>query len=298
MQPPGRREKGWRSFTRRGRKGTALSPMTAAWSLRGRSISIPGDRCRRSAPMPGENATQRVTGTPSPKRARARRWWPRLARSLRGRGLVRLRSSIGFRLVVLALALGVPFVAYVGGNAAHQASLEREEAKQRTLALAKLFAARVDDYIGDVLSALALIEHGTSFDARQASANDAFLQRVRADLPRSLNNVGVWTREGRNVGALNRASMTADASVADRDFFRRALATGNLAVDAPVVSRGNGEPVVVFARPVKGERGEVIGLVTVAARLRDLGWLVDLKGAAPPDTVVSIVNADGIVLMR
>ncbi|MGE5104296.1 MAG: PAS domain-containing protein [Betaproteobacteria bacterium] len=248
--------------------------------------------------MPGENATQRVTGTPSRKRARARRWWPRLARSLRGRGLVRLRSSIGFRLVVLALALGVPFVAYVGGNAAHQASLEREEAKQRTLALAKLFAARVDDYIGDVLSALALIEHGTSFDARQASANDAFLQRVRADLPRSLNNVGVWTREGRNVGALNRGSMSADASVADRDFFRRALATGNLAVDAPVVSRGNGEPVVVFARPVKGERGEVIGLVTVSARLRDLGWLVDLKGAAPPDTVVSIVNADGIVLMR
>ena len=248
--------------------------------------------------MPGENATQRVTRTPAPKRARMRRWWPRLARSLRGRGLVRLRSSIGFRLVVLALALGVPFVAYVGGNAAHQASLEREEAKQRTLALAKLFAARVDDYIGDVLSALALIEHGTSFDAREASANDAFLQRVRADLPRSLNNVGVWTREGRNVGALNRASMTADASVADRGFFRRALATGNLAVDAPVVSRGNGEPVVVFARPVKGDRGEVIGLVTVSARLRDLGWLVDLKGAAPPDTVVSIVNADGIVLAR
>jgi diguanylate cyclase (GGDEF)-like protein/PAS domain S-box-containing protein len=248
--------------------------------------------------MPGENATQRVTGAPAPKRARTRRWWPRLARSLRGRGLVRLRSSIGFRLVVLALALGVPFVAYVGGNAAHQASLEREEAKQRTLALAKLFAARVDDYIGDVLSALALIEHGTSFEAGDAGANDAFLQRVRADLPRSLNNVGVWTREGRNVGALNRGSMTADASVADRDFFRRALATGNLAVDAPVVSRGNGEPVVVFARPVKRERGEVIGVVTVSARLRDLGWLVDLKGAAPPDTVVSIVNADGIVLMR
>ncbi|MGE5169758.1 MAG: PAS domain-containing protein [Rudaea sp.] len=248
--------------------------------------------------MPGENATQRVTDTPAGERPRTRRWWPRLARSLRGRGLVRLRSSIGFRLVVLALALGVPFVAYVGANAARQASLEREEAKQRTLALAKLFAARVDDYIGDNLSALALIGHGASFDPSGALANDAFLQRVRADLPRSLNNVGVWTREGRNIGALNRGSMTSDASVADRDYFRRALATGSPAIDAPIVSRGNGEPVVVFARPVKGERGEVIGVVTVSARLRDLGWLVDLKGAAPPGTVVSIVNADGIVLTR
>src|SRR5512143_75690 len=197
MRPPESREKRWRSFAGRRREGPALSPMTAAWSLRRRPISIPGDRCCRTAPMPGENATQRVTDTPAPKRPRARRWWPRLARSLRGRGLVRLRSSIGFRLVVLALALGVPFVAYVGGNAAHQASLERAEAKQRTLALAKLFAARVDDYVGDVLSALALIEHGASFDVPGASANDAFLQRVRADLPRSLNNVGVWTRDGR-----------------------------------------------------------------------------------------------------
>jgi hypothetical protein len=134
--------------------------------------------------MPGENATQRVTDTPAQARSRTRRWWPRLARSLRGRGLVRLRSSIGFRLVVLALALGVPFVAYVGGNAARHASLERAEAKQRTLALAKLFAARVDDYIGDVLSALTLIGYGARFDGSSASANDAFLQRVRADLPR------------------------------------------------------------------------------------------------------------------
>jgi diguanylate cyclase (GGDEF)-like protein/PAS domain S-box-containing protein len=110
--------------------------------------------------------------------------------------------------------------------------------------------------------------------------------------------VGVWTREGRNIGALDRGAMSADASVSNRDYFRRALATGNVAVDAPVVSRGNGERVVVFARPVKGEHGEVLGVVTVSARLRDLGWLVDLKGAAPRDTVVSIVDADGIVLTR
>src|SRR3954447_26571666 len=62
----------------------------------------------------------------------------------------RIRSSIGTRLAVLALALGLPFVVYVGGNAARQAGLEREEVKARTLSLARLFAARVDDYVGDM----------------------------------------------------------------------------------------------------------------------------------------------------
>jgi diguanylate cyclase (GGDEF)-like protein/PAS domain S-box-containing protein len=244
--------------------------------------------------MPDDNSTPSVTAPAS--RTRAPRWLPYLPRSLRGRGRVRLRSSIGVRLALLALALGLPFIVYVGGNAAWQASIERADAQQRSLSLAKLFAARVDDYVSDMLGALALIEHGAVLDASGVAANDAFLQHIRGDLPRSVNNVGVWTLDGRNVGALNRTNPRGDLGIANRDYFKTAVRTRKLAIEGPLVS--NGEQIAVFARPVRGPGGDVLGVVTISTRLRELGWLLDFNGWAPRDTVVSVVNAQGVVLAR
>jgi len=247
--------------------------------------------------MPHDNSTLRVTAA-ARNRLRGVAFALRVPRSLRGRGLVRLRSSIGLRLALLALALGLPFIAYVAGNAARQASIERDEAKQRTLALARLLAARVDDYVGDNRSALALVAHGATPDPSATRANDAFLARIRTDLPRSVHNVGVWTREGKNVGLLDRTQGRDDTSIANRDYFARVTHTGALAVEGPLVSHGGAEPVVVFARPFVGPDGGVTGVVTVSTNLRELGWMFDVRGGAPASTVVSLVNADGVVLAR
>ena len=225
------------------------------------------------------------------QRIRLAAWFRRLARP-------RMRSGIGIRLGVLALALGLPFVVYVGGNAARQAALERQEVKQRTLFLARLFAARIDDYVGDMQSALALVAHGVQADEASAAANDAFLQRIRADLPRAVANAAVWTIDGRNVGALDHAGMRGGVRVADREYFKAAVTTRATAFEGPLESRVAGEPIVVFARAMLGADGRVIGVVTVASRLRDLGWLLDVKGAAPDGTVVSVVNEQGVVLVR
>ena len=235
--------------------------------------------------MPDDNSTQSVT-TPVLRTGLRTPRWPRL------------RSSIGLRLALLALALGLPFIVYVGFNAVRQASAERDEAQQRTLSLAKLFAARVDDYVGDMVSALALVGHGVALDPSSALANDAFLQRIRDDLPRSVNNVGVWTADGHNIGALDRTKLRDNVSVSDRDYFKTVLRTRKLTIEGPVVSRMTDVPVVIFGRPVLGAAGNVLGVVTVSANLRELGWLLDLKGAAPPETVVSLVNAQGMVLAR
>jgi diguanylate cyclase (GGDEF)-like protein/PAS domain S-box-containing protein len=271
---------------------------TSACSLRDALIATRSGQERRSHAMPDDNSTQSVTTPVLRTGLRTPRWARLLPRSLRGRGRVRLRSSIGLRLALLALALGLPFIVYVGFNAVRQASAERDEAQQRTLSLAKLFAARVDDYVGDMVSALALVGHGVALDPSSALANDAFLQRIRDDLPRSVNNVGVWTVDGHNIGALDRSKLRDNGSVSDRDYFKTALRTRKLTIEGPVASWMNDVPVVIFGRPVFGAAGNVLGVITVSANLRELGWLLDLKGAAPPETVVSLVNAQGMVLAR
>jgi diguanylate cyclase (GGDEF)-like protein/PAS domain S-box-containing protein len=248
--------------------------------------------------MPDDNPTLHVTAVAPKRDARSGGWRARAARSLRGRGLVRLRSSIGMRLALLALALGLPFVAYVAGSAVRQASIARDYAQQRTLALARVVAARIDDIVGDNLIALALVGHGVTLDASAVRANDAFLGKIRGDLPRLVQNVGVWTLDGRNIGMLNRTAANAGQSIAQRGYFRRAVQTSTTAIEGPLASEDNGDPVIVFARPVVGAAGEVIGVVTLSTDLRQVQPLLDLGGAVPRQTVISIVNADGVVLAR
>ena len=212
--------------------------------------------------------------------------------------LVRLRSSIGFRLAALAFAVGLPFIVYVGANAARQASVAHDYAKQRALALARVIAARVDDVVGDNLTALALVRHGVVVDPSAVAANDAFLAKIRGDLPRLVHNVGVWTADGRNVGTLNAMPAQHGVSIADRDYFRRALRASATAIAGPVPSYDDGAPVVMFARPVIGASGNVEGVVTLSTDLEQVQPLLDLAGTMPGETVTSIVNADGIVLAR
>ena len=141
----------------------------------------------------------------------------------------RIRASIGLRVALLALGLGLPFVVYVGGSAARQAAHERDEARQRTLSLARLFAVRIDDYVSDIAGALTLVGYGARMDAAGAAANDAFLHRIRADLPRAINNVAIWTMDGRNIGALDHTNLGSDVTIADDVYFRSAIATRALA---------------------------------------------------------------------
>jgi diguanylate cyclase (GGDEF)-like protein/PAS domain S-box-containing protein len=248
--------------------------------------------------MPDDNPTLHVTAAAPRRRPHGGGWRSRVARSLRGKGLVRLRSSIGLRLALLALALGLPFVAYVAGSALRQASIARDYAQQRSLALARVVAARVDDVVGDNLSALALVRHAVTPDASATRANDAFLEKIRDDLPRIAKNVGVWTLDGRNVGMLNRTAANAGLSIADRDYFRGAVETSATTIEGPRASDDNGDPVVVFARPIIGANGDVTGVVTLSSDLRQVQPLLDVGGAVLPGTVISIVNADGIVLVR
>jgi diguanylate cyclase (GGDEF)-like protein/PAS domain S-box-containing protein len=249
--------------------------------------------------MARDGSPQTITGRPpggGGLRALARA--PGLRPALRALGWPRLRRSIRMRVALLALALGLPFIAYVAGTAVHQATIERDTAKQHSLSLAKLFAARVDDYVSDMVAALALVKQGVVASPSHTAANDAFLRRAWSDLPPSVHNVGVWTLDGRNVGSLVRRDGGDAMSIASAPYFRDAIATGDLAVAGPLPSPWSRELVVVFARPIRDAAGAVAGVVTISATLTDLRWLLDLKGTAPSGTVVSILNPAGDILAR
>src|SRR6266853_4264922 len=207
------------------------------------------------------------------------------------------RLSIRARLLLLVLALGLPFLAYIAIEAATDARADRELAKERSLAVARVVAARLDDYVGDINQLLATLSHVAAIGPEHASENDALLREMERDLPSHINNVAVWTLSGANVGSLNPQTRIRGISVADRRYFKDAIASRKLALEAPVVGRTNGELLAIFARPVV--RGDsVLGVVSASTQLKHVQGFLDREGSLPRNSVITVIDPQGIVLAR
>ncbi len=216
-----------------------------------------------------------------------------------GRSLVRriVRLGIRGRLVLLVFALGLPFLGYVVYSAAEQVARERDVAMERNLAFARIIAARLDDYVGDLNQLLATLSYVVPTAPEVTAENDALLRRLGPNLPSHVNNVAIWDVAGNNVGSLDPSLRTHPFSVGDRQYFRAALGGRALAVEAPVVSRSNGNLIAQFARPVT-RGGTVVGVVSASAQLKQMQALLNPEGTLPAGSVIAVIDQRGIILAR
>ena len=216
-----------------------------------------------------------------------------------GRRVLRRIAGLGIRgrLALLALALGVPIIGYIAFSASEQMTRERELAKERNLAFARMVAARLDDYVGDVNQILATLSHIVPATAEATASNDALLSELRPNLPSHVSNLAIWDGEGNNVGALDPVLRTHAFTVADRTYFRSALEGTALVVEAPLVSRSSGEPMAIFARSVTHE-GHPVGVVAASTRLAHLQALLQPEGTLPAGSVIALIDQRGTVLAR
>jgi diguanylate cyclase (GGDEF)-like protein/PAS domain S-box-containing protein len=215
------------------------------------------------------------------------------------RRLQRRIAGLGIRgrLALLALAFGLPVLGYIAFSANQQLEQERELAKERNLAFARIAAARLDDCVGDVNQLLATLSQVVAATPDGAEANDALLGGLRPNLPSHVSNVAVWDENGQNVGALDPALREHPFSVADRQYFRAALASSQLVVEAPVLSRSNGMSLAVFARRVS-RPGRPLAVVTASIRLARLDTLLSDGGTLPAGSVITLIDQRGTLLSR
>jgi diguanylate cyclase (GGDEF)-like protein/PAS domain S-box-containing protein len=207
------------------------------------------------------------------------------------------RLGIRGRLVLLVLALGLPFLGYVAFSATEQVAQERDIAKERNLAFARIIAARLDDYVGDLNQLLATLSYVVPTAPEVTAENDALLRRLGPNLPSHVNNVAIWDVAGNNVGSLDPSLRTRPFSVGDRQYFRAALGGQALAVEAPVVSRSNGELVAQFARSVT-HGGRSVGVVSASIQLKQMQALLNPEGTLPAGSVITVIDQRGIILAR
>jgi len=218
--------------------------------------------------------------------------WQRLV----GDGLERLDLRWRFRAVVVAF--GLPFLGYIVWAATEQAAIEKAHAYDRAKQRAVLMATRLDDYVDEadrVLVAARLIlapKVGDLDDLNRA------IQDLRPHLPKSVNQLAVWTLAGDNIGALDRRASTKAVNVHDRAYFKDVITRQDLAIEVPMISRTAGVYVMLFARPLLDEHGQCIGVITMTTRLGELIAEIDENARIAESALVTIVDRGGVVLAR
>src|SRR5947207_7287675 len=95
-------------------------------------------------------------------------------------GRLMLLRSIRSQLLGLVLATVVPFTALIGAGLWNQWQNDQAAAIQRATNEARLLAAQVDDYIGNLDNLLNGLSRAVSPSAADTLQNDALLQRVRS----------------------------------------------------------------------------------------------------------------------
>jgi hypothetical protein len=152
-------------------------------------------------------------------------------------------------------------------------------------------ASRIDVYFGGLEILLREISAAVSTNPDDVDVNDAMLQRLKSELPKSVANILILALDGRNIGN----AVGQHASAGDRDYFQTAVATGHLVAGEPIQSRSDLGWVIPVAWPVLNNAGDVQAVLVVAMFLDSFRDLI-APDELPKGSVVRIVNKNEIEL--
>jgi PAS domain S-box-containing protein len=206
--------------------------------------------------------------------------------------------SIQLRLLLLVIAAALPALLFSVFQARTTSLVERDNAEQRALQLARRIATRVDDHVNTVDALLVSLTRTVRLDEAGGAHNDSLLASLSRDLGTRFLNLSVATADGWVVGLSNAAgSRERRISVADRSYFREAMARRGLGIGKPMIGRVSHEYSIALGRAILDRDGKPIGTVAASTLLDQLQDIL-IPSDLPRGAVVTLTDADGTVLAR
>ena len=206
----------------------------------------------------------------------------------RGATLTLLRS-IRSQLLGLVLATVVPFTALIAVGLWSQWRTDQAVAGGRALNDARLLAAQVDDYIGNLENLLNGLSRAVSPNPADTRKNDLLLHQVRQELPDLISNVLLFSLDGSLIGSSGDGIR---AFAGDREFFRRILSGQRISISEVIRARTTGQMVVTVARPVEDSTGRLLAVIAIGTQLERFQEVLRVQGV-PAGSVVRIVDEKG-----
>lgn len=209
-----------------------------------------------------------------------------------------MRFGIRARLIVLVLALLLPFLAYIVHSTKTEEATARARALEESLVFARLYAARIDDQVSLMRQLLDTVSHAASVDPAATASNDKFLRTLKEELPKFITELSVWTPQGNNIGNLSPVDNRAALNVGNWQFFREAIKRRGRSVEGPFSSLGSRDFTMMFTHTIVGAGGRVTGVVSASMRLSEFRDVISRGTTLPEGTVTTLLDPQGIVLAR
>jgi diguanylate cyclase (GGDEF)-like protein/PAS domain S-box-containing protein len=206
-----------------------------------------------------------------------------------------LLRSIRSQLLGLVLATVIPFTALIGAGLWNEWQSDQAAAIARATNEARLLAAQVDDYIGNLDNLLTGLSRAVSANPADTRQNDALLRGVRRELPGLISNLLVFALDGSNIGTSSDGPRS--TNIGDRTFFRQILAGQRFSISEVIRTRASGNLVVTVARPAEDAAGRLQAVVVVGTLLARFQDALRVQGL-PAGSVVRVVSEKGIVIAQ
>jgi signal transduction histidine kinase len=199
-------------------------------------------------------------------------------------------------LLFTAAAL-LPFLILLSVIVFGNAERGREDAREAAIVQAGVVASRIDAYLTAVEAMLLAAHYLLGDELDDPATVHTKLAALKGALPGYVNGISVVNPRGDVIAdALSVAEAPDAVNVADRDYFRHAVAGARFAIGAPVVSRRTDNWIVVVAHPIHNAKGELRAVVTASTDLE--GFHDMLSGQVPAGTRIAMLNQEGVVLAR
>jgi PAS domain S-box-containing protein len=200
--------------------------------------------------------------------------------------------------VLLVVASALPALLFSVIQARNAGAVERDNAEQRALQLARRIATRVDDHVNTVDALLVALSRSVRTDDAGVAHNDSLLASVGRDVGSRFLNLSVGDRQGRIIGLSRHVgARSVLLTMSDRRYFKQALASRGLGIGEPMIGRVTNQFAIGFGRAILDPRGEAVGVVAASTKLTSLGAIL-ISPDLPPGAVVTLIDDQGVVLAR
>ncbi|MFO7604670.1 MAG: GAF domain-containing protein, partial [Gammaproteobacteria bacterium] len=203
------------------------------------------------------------------------------------------RTGLRVRLVFLLALMILPVTGLLLYNAIEARKVEALHAQTVALRLARLVMLEQRELIDGARQLLPSLAQLASVQNPAATAAcNRELARLLEQYP-YYANFGVSGRDG--IMRCSGLPMPAPVPIHDRDYFRHALTTGELAIGSYQVGRVTGKSAINLGYPLRDAQGRITGVIFAAL---DLAWLSRKLTAVslPEGTSITIFDTRGTVL--
>jgi len=187
-----------------------------------------------------------------------------------------------------------PFLVVICGGLWLQLRQDQANALDDALDQAQLFAAQVDEHIGNLEHLMMGLSRAVSTRFADTSANDALLRQAKKEMPDFISEIFLFAPDGSIIGVSWNENIRNNVS---ERAFRRVLAGGHLAIGDVIYTRFSQQWVVTLASRVEDQnarlRAVIAGLPNKLSLQKVLGRLLAREGAKQP-IAVAISTASGM----